>query len=505
MQFLLHTDTVIEAIKVESGLVLSLCREKRMDAWVLSAAVPIIHSQLRQTMEDARARKVLEDFLAHVTLLPLTGTDISAALAGNGLGYMEALSVTAAKGFQLAGVVTLSPNRFRNAGIHTLKPEALVKFIQSGEPSVDKVPLLNIPATLPEILPEVEQGIAEVIRSGHFIMGPKVVELEQRIAEYCQTPFAVGVSSGTDALLIALMAAGIGPGEEVITTPFTFFATAGSIVRTGAKPVFVDIDPITFNMDVQKIEAVITPQTKAIMPVHLYGQCADMDPILELARKHNLTVIEDAAQAIGSEYKNRRAGSMGDYGCFSFFPTKNLGGFGDGGMVTTTSKELYEELKILRNHGAQPKYYHKRIGGNFRIDALQAAVISAKLIHLERWTAKRRDHAGLFNRLLAEKGLQEFLETPREIFPRHIYNQYVVRVKNGKRDDLRKFLAEQNVMTEVYYPLPLHLQECFKPLGYRKGDFPVSEQAADQTLALPVAPEINQQEWVAAKILQFFS
>ncbi|TDJ60014.1 MAG: DegT/DnrJ/EryC1/StrS family aminotransferase [Nitrospina sp.] len=347
--------------------------------------------------------------------------------------------------------------------------------------------------------------MADVVRSGHFILGPKVVELEERIAEYCQTPFAVGVSSGTDALLMALMADDIQPGDEVITTPFTFFATAGSIARSGARAVMVDIDPTTFNIDPAKIEQAITPKTKAIMPVHLYGQCADMDPILEIAKKHKLTVIEDAAQAIGSEYKGRRAGSLGDFGCFSFFPTKNLGGFGDGGIVTTHSEALYEKLKILRNHGMEPKYYHKLIGGNFRIDALQAAVVTAKLGHLERWTASRRGHAGHYNRLFEENGLTQFVATPREIFPRHIYNQYIIRVKDGKRDALRKFLGEQNIITEIYYPVPLHLQECFAPLGYKPGDFPVSEQAAEETLALPIAPEITQQQQVVAKILEFFS
>ncbi len=505
MQVLLHTDCVIDTLRKQNGPVLKLCREKQVQAWVLASAIPRLHTQLCRTMEDDLASKALADFLPHVTLLPLTGADISSALADSGLGFMEALSVTAVKGFGLAGVVTSFPDGFKGADIPTIKPEALAGFIASAEKSVEKVPLLNIPATLPEILPEVERGMADVIRSGHFIMGPKVVELEQRIAEYCQTPFAVGVSSGTDALLMALMAADIGPGDEVITTPFTFFATAGSIARSGARAVMVDIDSATFNIDPAKIEQAITPQTKAVMPVHLYGQCADMDPILELARQHNLTVIEDAAQAIGSEYKGRRAGSLGHYGCFSFFPTKNLGGFGDGGIVTTQSETLYEKLKILRNHGMEPKYYHKLIGGNFRIDALQAAVVTAKLGHLEAWTATRRDHAGLYSRLFKENGLARFLESPQEIFPRHIYNQYIVRVKDGKRDALRKFLGDQNIMTEIYYPVPLHLQECFASLGYKKGDFPVSEQAADETLALPIAPEITQQQQVVEKILEFFS
>ncbi|MCH8156540.1 MAG: DegT/DnrJ/EryC1/StrS family aminotransferase, partial [Nitrospinae bacterium] len=283
-----------------------------------------------------------------------------------------------------------------------------------------RVPLLDIPASYEAILADVEKNISEVIRTGHFILGPKVEELEQRIAEYCGAKYAVGVSSGTDALLISLMAAGIGEGDEVITTPFTFFATAGSIARLGARPVFVDIHPDTFNIDPQQIENKITDKTRALLPVHLYGQCADMDPILELARKHKLAVIEDAAQAIGTEYKGRRTGSLGDYGCFSFFPTKNLGGFGDGGMVTMSSEELYERVKILRVHGSSPKYYHKIVGGNFRLDAIQSAVVLAKLKYLDRWTEQRRKNAQTYGRLFKEKGLLNFITLPGEVVPRHV-------------------------------------------------------------------------------------
>jgi dTDP-4-amino-4,6-dideoxygalactose transaminase len=367
-----------------------------------------------------------------------------------------------------------------------------------------KVPLLDIPLSYKEILADVEKNISEVIQSGWFILGPVVEELEQQIAEYCGAKYAVGVSSGTDALLISLMAAGVGEGDEVITTPFTFFATAGSISRLGAKPVFVDIEPETFNIDPNQIESKITSKTRAILPVHLYGQCAEMDSILELARKNNLTVIEDAAQAIGSEYKSRRAGSMGNYGCFSFFPTKNLGGFGDGGMVTMNSEELYKQVKILRVHGSEPKYYHKIIGGNFRIDAIQAAVVLAKLKYLDQWTEKRRANAQTYDRLFKERGLTDQLTGPSEVVSRHVYNQYVVRVKE-KRDELRKYLGENNVATEIYYPLPLHLQECFASLGYKKGDFSVSEKAAEETIALPVFPELTDEQlsYVVEQLAQF--
>ena len=367
-----------------------------------------------------------------------------------------------------------------------------------------KVPLLDIPLSYKEVLADVEKNINAVIKSGYFILGPVVEELEQKIVTYCEAKYAVGVSSGTDALLISLMAAGIKEDDEVITTPFTFFATAGSISRLGAKPVFVDIEPDTFNIDTKQIEENITRKTRAILPVHLYGQCVDMDPVLDLAQKYNLVVIEDAAQAIGSEYKGRRAGSMGDYGCFSFFPTKNLGGFGDGGMVTMNSEELYEQVKILRVHGSHPKYYHKMIGGNFRLDAIQAAVVLAKLKYLDKWTEKRRANAQTYNRLFKEMGMTDSLTLPSEVIPHHVYNQYVIRVKD-KRDELRSFLGENNISTEIYYPLPLHLQDCYLSLGYKKGNLPESEKAADETIALPIFPELttDQLEYVVATITHF--
>ena len=367
-----------------------------------------------------------------------------------------------------------------------------------------KVPLLDIPLSYKEVLADVEKNINEVIESGYFILGPVVEELEQKIATYCEAKYAVGVSSGTDALLISLMAAGIKEDDEVITTPFTFFATAGSISRLGAKPVFVDIEPDTFNIDTKQIEENITRKTRAILPVHLYGQCVDMDPVLDLAQKNNLVVIEDAAQTIGSEYKGRRAGSMGDYGCFSFFPTKNLGGFGDGGMVTMNSEELYEQVKILRVHGSHPKYYHKMIGGNFRLDAIQAAVVLAKLKYLDKWTKKRRANAQTYTRLFKEMGMTDSLTLPSEVIPHHVYNQYVIRVKD-KRDELRSFLGENNISTEIYYPLPLHLQDCYLSLGYKKGNLPESEKAADETIALPIFPELttDQLEYVVATITHF--
>jgi dTDP-4-amino-4,6-dideoxygalactose transaminase len=357
-----------------------------------------------------------------------------------------------------------------------------------------KVPLLDLKAQYNDIRDEVEPVIKEIIESQYFIMGPAVKECEAAVARYCGTSHAVGVSSGTDALLIALMAEGVGAGDEVITTPYTFFATAGSIARLGARPVFVDIDPVTFNIDPGLIAAKITPRTKAIMPVHLYGQMADMDPIMELAARHKLVVIEDAAQAIGAEYKGRRAGSIGHYGCFSFFPSKNLGGFGDGGMVVTNDASRAEKLVYLRNHGMNPKYYHKVIGGNFRLDTLQAAVVAIKLKHLDAWTAGRQANARRYERLFTNAGMVsvEGVRLPQVLVDRHIFNQFVIRVP--RRDELVQHLKERGIGSEIYYPVPLHLQECFSYLGGKPGDFPESERAAAETLALPIYPELNDEQ-----------
>ncbi len=375
-----------------------------------------------------------------------------------------------------------------------------------------KVPLLDLRAQYRTIREEILKVTEEVYESQYFILGPHVETLEKRVAEYCATKFAVGVSSGSDALLISLMAANVGPADKVITSPYTFFATAGSIARTGARPVFVDIDPETYNILPQGIENVLADMSaaerarvKAVMPVHLYGQCADMEPILQTAEKYNLFVIEDAAQAIGAEYRGKRAGSLGDFGCFSFFPSKNLGAFGDGGIVTAGSEKLYDQLKILRVHGSRPKYYHKFIGGNFRLDALQAAVVSVKLKHLDDWSHRRQENAKKYRALFAEAGL-DGIQLPKEKENRHIYNQFIIRVPE-KRDQLRQFLQQEGVGTEVYYPVPLHLQECFAYLNYKKGDCPVSEYAATHTLALPIYPELtdDQQAYVVEKIKEFYS
>ena len=364
---------------------------------------------------------------------------------------------------------------------------------------IGPVPLLDLKAQYATIREEVNAAVMRVLESQHFILGPEVEALEEEVAAYSQCKYGIGVSSGTDALLVALMAIDIQPGDEVITTPYTFFATAGSIVRLGAKPVFVDIDPLSYNIDHTKIEAVITERTRAIMPVHLYGQMAEMDPIMEIANRHNLYVIEDAAQAIGAEYKDKRAGSIGHLGCFSFFPSKNLGGIGDGGMVVTNAPELANKIKLLRGHGAHPKYHHKVVGGNFRLDAIQAAVLRVKLKYLDEWTAGRQRNATIYRQLFAAKSAIKDWQSDSTNFSitlpvelperRHIYNQFVIRL--NRRDELIKYLQMQKIGSEVYYPVPMHQQECFAEFGYAADYFSKSQCASRETMAIPIYPELS--------------
>ncbi len=378
-----------------------------------------------------------------------------------------------------------------------------------------RVPLLDLKEQYrplkEDLLPELER----LFDSQRFILGAAVERLESEIATYCGVEYGVGVASGSDALLLSLMAAGIGPRDEVITTPYTFFATVSAVVRLGAKPVFVDIDPVSFNLNLSDLEKQITSRTRAILPVHLFGQCADMRPVREVAGRHGLFILEDAAQAIGAEYGGMRAGALGDAGCLSFFPSKNLGGFGDGGMVVTHRKDLADRIRILRVHGMKPRYVHKVVGINSRLDALQAVVLSVKLKHLDQWHNLRRRNAGRYNRFFEESGLidDQTVIPPREIYAVetgehqagiHVYNQYVIRVR--ERDRLQAYLTEQGIGTAIYYPIPLHLQECFSFLGYGKGDFPESERASGETLALPIYPELTgeMQEYVVDRIAAFY-
>jgi dTDP-4-amino-4,6-dideoxygalactose transaminase len=355
------------------------------------------------------------------------------------------------------------------------------------------VPLLDLQGQYAPLREEILSAIVRVCDSQRFIGGPEVEGFEREIAASIGVPYAIGLTSGTDALLVALMALGVGPGDEVITPTFSFFATAGAVSRVGATPVFVDIDPLTFNLDPAKVKEAIGPRTRAIVPVHLYGQCADMDPILAMASENNLAVIEDAAQAIGATYRGRQAGTIGTVGCFSFFPSKNLGAFGDAGLLTTADERLAHEVRLLRNHGAEPKYFHHRIGGNFRLDALQAAVLRVKLPHLDRWTEMRQRNADRYDRLFAASAAAAAIVLPARLADcRHIFNQYVIRVP--RRDSVRARLDAAGIGTEIYYPVPFHLQECFAPLGYRAGAFPAAEAAAAETLALPIYGELAEAQ-----------
>ncbi len=362
-----------------------------------------------------------------------------------------------------------------------------------------QVPLLDLKTQYATIKDEVLAYITELLESQHCVGGPKVDELEEKVAAMSSCKFAVGVSSGTDAILNCLMSLGIGAGDEVITTPFTFFATVGCIARVGAKAVFADIEPRTFNINPELIEAVVTEKTKAIMPVHLFGQMADMDPIMKIANKYNLAVIEDAAQSIASTYKGRKAGSIGTTGCFSFFPSKNLGGIGDGGMIVTNDEQLCELMKTMRNHGAHDKYYHKFVGGNFRLDPIQAVALLVKLPHLDKWSEGRRRNAAYYD----SKFSGTFVQTPY-VSPDcvSVYNQYCIRIP--RRDEIMVHLKEKNIGCAIYYPVPLHLQECFRYLGYKEGDLPESEKAAKEVLALPVYPELSDEmkDYVVESVLE---
>jgi dTDP-4-amino-4,6-dideoxygalactose transaminase len=371
-----------------------------------------------------------------------------------------------------------------------------------------EVPLLDLGAQLRPIRDEVMSAIARVVDSQKFILGEEVQRFEQEAAGYCGTRYAVGCASGSDALLLALKALGVGPGDEVLTVPFTFFATAGAITLAGARPVFVDVEVETFNIDVSKVAGALEkhPRIKAILPVHLFGGCADMDALNAIAGARNIAVIEDAAQAIGAEYKGRRAGSLGQVGCFSFYPTKNLGAFGDGGLCTTNDEGLASRLRSLRVHGRTGTYFHESVGTASRLDAVQAAILSVKLRHLDRWSDSRACNARLYYKLFAERGVPVIVPRPAEYQTRHIYNQFVIRCPRD-RDGLRKYLKDHGVGTEIYYPLSLHQQPCYAELGYVPGDFPISEELAETVLALPVYAELTpeQIEYVVGLIQTFYA
>ena len=369
------------------------------------------------------------------------------------------------------------------------------------------VPLFNLKPQYAVIRDEVRDALDRILDSQQFVLGPEGQALELEVAEYCQTKFAVGCASGSDALLLALMSLGIGNGDEVITTPFTFFATGAAIIRLGARPMFVDIDAGTFNLDVARVEGAISPRTKAIIAVHLYGQCVDMQPLLDLARKHSIPVIEDTAQAIGAEDRGRRAGSIGAIGCLSFYPSKNLGGAGDGGMLVTNDEEHARRLRMLHVHGEDQKYHHRFVGINSRLDEIQAAVLRLKLAHLENWTVARQQKVQQYELMFRSAGLNDYLTMPAvRSHGRHVFHLFVVRVPENQRDALSAHLTANGVGNGVYYPVPLHQQECFQYLGYQTGDFPIAEKAAAATLALPAFPEMTdaEQDYVVSMIASFF-
>jgi dTDP-4-amino-4,6-dideoxygalactose transaminase len=357
------------------------------------------------------------------------------------------------------------------------------------------VPLCDVLTQYKHLEAEIQSAVQKVLASGQVILGPEGKALEAEIARYCGAGYAVGCSSGSDAILLALQALGIGAGDEVILPTFTFFATAGSVCRTGARPVFVDIDPVTYNIDPAQVEGKITPRTKAIMPVHLYGQTAEMEPLWQIAEKYDLPIIEDAAQSIGAEYQHKRCGTLGALACLSFYPTKNLGCAGDGGMVVTSDPEWAERMAILRVHGMEPRYHHKLLGWNSRLDEVQAAILRVKLPHLEDWTTSRQAAARRYDMLIEEYHLEHFLQRPVVADERrHVFNQYVVHVANNQRDLLVQHLKRNHIGCEIYYPIPLHLQECLAHLGHKRGDFPVSEAASRHVLALPMFPDLSEQQ-----------
>jgi len=375
----------------------------------------------------------------------------------------------------------------------------------STHQSVTSAPLLDVGRGNAPLKAEIMELISDIYDSGWFVGGPHVKQLEESVAEATGAKFAIGCASGSDALLVALMTLGIGEGDRVICPSFTFFATASAITRLGAEPVFVDIDPATFNLDIQKVEQAITPKTKAIIPVHLFGQCADMTGIMELATKYSLKVVEDCAQSIGATHGGQGSGSFGDVGCFSFYPTKNLGGMGDGGMLTTNDQETADRLRLFANHGMKPRYFHQVIGVNSRLDAIQAAILNVKMKHLNTYASRRQENAANYHRLMKQHGISDLVSAPSSTEGNdHVWNQFTIRITGGQRDTVRNQLAEKNVGSEIYYPIPLHEQACFKYLGYSKGSLPVTEQAAAEVLALPIFPELTlaEQEYAVESLAE---
>lgn len=501
---------------------MTLCFQKEVEGWIMSSSVSSLYVELESIVGSTIASQKIKEALNYLSCLPVTEESIRETLKAMDSGgfNQDQLKLQICQEFGLDYFVTERPdeiNRSENSASYSVQivssAQFLAHFREGQNKPITHVPLLDIKASYHQIYHKIDAAANRVILSGRFILGKEVKDFEEAMADYCNCQFAIGLSSGTDALLVALMALDVKPEEIVLTTPYSFFATAGVIARLGARPLFVDIDRETYNLDPGRLEDILQKldprdlkRVKAIIPVHLFGQCADMEPILRIAEQYNLAVVEDAAQAIGARYKGRQlAGSMGTMGCFSFFPSKNLGGFGDAGLLTTNNKGLAEKVEILRSHGAHPKYYHHFIGGNFRIDALQAAMIKEKLPFLDEWTRVRQANARFYSSGFEELSLGSVITLPK-IAPGgfHVFNQYVIRVP--ERNDLKDFLGRHGIETEIYYPVPFHLQECFAYLDYEEGAFPESEKAAQETLALPVCPGITRkmQQYVMACIKAFY-
>ena len=483
-----------------SARVLTLAREGDIEGWVLASTFVVLYHLCRRRMSDEAARGRTEVLLRGLHKIPLRNNVIAQALSCPGPDFEDNLQMAAAAQFGLDCILTRNKRDFAASPVLVLTPE---EFLTEGVPSREEVRFVDLRAQHGVIYEEVDDRWTEIIQHSSFILGPDAEAFEKEFAAFCGVRHCVGVSSGTDALRLAFEALGIGRDDEVITVANTYIATCEAITHVGAEARFVDADPRTYNIDPTKIEAAITPRTKAIIPVHLYGQPADMGPIMEIARKYDLKVIEDCAQAHGATYKGCKVGTFGDVACFSFYPSKNLGAYGDGGAVLTDDDEVAERVRLLRNHGQKVKYEHLVVGYCHRLDNLQAAVLNVKLPHLDEWNAARRAHAALYDELLANvPGVVTPYVAPNV---EHVYHLYVIRVTDGRRDALQRYLNEAGIATGLHYPIPVHLQQAYAALGHKPGDFPVSEQLAAQGLSLPMYPELTdeQVQFVADKIREF--
>ena len=468
-----------------SDSVLAFCDAGICEGWMLANSFPTIEYVIDRSLNKATATATLRQLYPRVSIIPLRSSLISESLAKYPGRFEDGLQMAAARQFNLDYIVTRNVRHFDRSPVPAVTPDQFIEIFKKDRDGKN-IPFVDLAAQLHEIYNDIDDGLTEAIQSCAFILGPKVQEFEREFAEFCEAKHCVGVSNGTAALHLALLALGVGGGDDVITVTNTFAATCEPILYTGARPVFVDVDERTFNMDVSKLEAAITPRTKAIIPVHLCGQPADMDPIMQVAKRHNLFVVEDACQAHGARYKGRRVGGIGHVGCFSFYPGKNLGAYGDAGAVITNDDEINTKVRMLRDHGTTSKYHHAVVGYNYRLSSMQATVLSAKLKRLDKWNAMRRRNASLYGKALAELDIITPFEPE---YAESVYHLYMIRTKN--RDELRERLGRGGISSGLHYPVPLHLQDAFAHLGFKKGDFPVAEMLADEILSLPMFPELE--------------